>query len=152
MAFRGQHDHSLDPKDRITVPAVYRAALADGVVLMKGVEKCVEVWPRAAAEAMETAWLSPLNPMGADTRKIFRLKFASSDEVDLDSAGRIRVNKKLIEHAGLGGPSVIAGLGDHLELWSAEAWAAENEEIEAQAEELTERLAAQPPAGGTGAS
>ena len=75
--------HSLDPKDRITVPAVYRAALADGVVLMKGVEKCVEVWPRAAAEAMETAWLSPLNPMGADTRKIFRLKFSSSDEVDL---------------------------------------------------------------------
>jgi len=45
---------------------------------------------------------------------------------------------------------VIAGLGDHLELWSAEAWAAENDEIESQAEELTERLAAQPPAAGTG--
>jgi len=147
MAFRGQHDHSLDSKDRITVPSGYRAALADGVVLMKGVEQCVEVWPRAAAEAMEAAWLSPLNPMGADTRKIHRLKFASSDEVELDSAGRIRVNRKLIDHAGLGGPSVVAGVGDHLEIWSADAWAAEDGEIQSQSEELTERLAALPPAG-----
>ncbi len=152
MAFRGQHEHSLDAKDRITIPANQRAALADGVVVMEGVEKCVEVWPKAAAEAMEEAWITPLSPMGADTRRIRRRVFGSSDEVELDSAGRIRINRNLIEHAGLAGPSLIVGVGDHLEIWSADAWGEESSEIGATAAELTERLAAQSPAGGAGQS
>ena len=44
LAFRGQHEHSLDSKDRLTVPARYRAALADGVVLAAGLDPCVEVY------------------------------------------------------------------------------------------------------------
>lgn len=150
MAFRGQHEHSLDAKDRITIPANQRAALADGVVVMEGVEKCVEVWPRAAAEAMEQSWIAPLNPMSADARRIRRRFFGSSDEVELDSAGRIRINKNLIEHAGLSGASLIVGAGDHFEIWNAAAWNDEAEEINATTGELTERLAAQPASGGAG--
>ena len=53
LTFRGLHEHSLDSKDRITVPSAYRGALSEGVVLIKGVEPCVEVWPAKAAEAMQ---------------------------------------------------------------------------------------------------
>jgi MraZ protein len=145
MAFRGQHEHSLDAKDRITVPAGYRAALADGVVVMEGVESCVEIWPEAAAEAMEAAWINPLSPMGADGRRIRRRIFGTSEHVELDSAGRIRLPKHLINHASLAGSSLIVGVGDHLEIWNGDAWGAESAEFEAQAAELTERLAAQGP-------
>ncbi len=150
MAFRGQHEHSLDAKDRITVPAAYRAALADGVVAMEGVESCVEVWPSAAAEAMEAAWINPLSPMGADGRRIRRRVFGTSEQAELDSAGRVRLPKHLIKHARLSGSSLVVGVGDHLEIWSGDAWGEESEVFEAQAAELTERLAAQGPAAEAG--
>jgi MraZ protein len=145
MAFRGQHEHSIDAKDRITVPAAYRTALADGVVVMEGVEKCVEVWPESAAQTMESQWINPLSPMGADGRRIRRRVFGTSEHVELDSAGRVRLPKHLIRHASLEGPSLVVGVGDHLEIWNSEAWGAESEEFEAQAADLTERLAAQGP-------
>ena len=44
MAFRGTFDYSLDAKNRLTIPAKFRTALADGVVLAKGIESCVELW------------------------------------------------------------------------------------------------------------
>lgn len=151
MAFRGQHEHNLDAKDRITVPAGYRAALADGVVVMEGVEQCVEVWPVAAAEAMEADWVEPLSPMGARGRRIRRRVFATSEETELDSAGRVRLPKHLIKHGALDGASLVVGVGNHLEIWNPEAWGTESDEFEAQAAELTEGLAAEPPRGETGA-
>ena len=75
MTFRGLHEHSLDSKDRITVPSQYRGALSEGLVLMQGIESCVEVWPAAAAEAMEAGTLSGLNPLSRDARKLKRSFF-----------------------------------------------------------------------------
>jgi MraZ protein len=145
MAFRGQHEHNLDAKDRITVPAAYRSGLAGGVVLMEGVERCVEVWPRAAAEQMEAAYINPLNPMGADARRLRRRLYATSEQTELDSAGRVRLPAHLIRHGALAGTCLVVGVGNHLEIWSREAWGAESEQFEAEAPELTERLAAQSP-------
>jgi MraZ protein len=150
MAFRGQHEHNIDAKDRITVPAAHRAALAAGLVVMEGVERCVEVWPAAAAEAMEAAWINPLSPMGADGRRIRRRVFGTSEQTELDSAGRVRLPRHLIKHAELSGPSLVVGVGDHLEIWNVAAWERESEEFEAQAADLTERLASQGPAAEAG--
>lgn len=156
MTFRGRHERSLDSKDRITVPSSYRGALSEGIVLMKSVEHCVEVWPAKAAEAMEGGTLSVLNPMSRDARRIQRRFFAHSESSELDSAGRVRLSRQMIEHAGLEGRCIVTGMGTRLEIWSPDDWAAEDEENEKQTPELTESLAhAQgsspmtgPPAGG----
>lgn len=142
MTFRGLNEHSLDSKDRITVPAQYRAALAEGIVLMQGIEPCVEVWPASAAEEMEGATLSALNPMSRDARRIQRRFFAHSESAELDSAGRVRLSRQLIDHAGLEGRSIVSGMGSRLEIWSPEQWVAEDEENEQRTPELTESLAA----------
>ena len=118
MTFRGLHEHSLDPKDRITVPAKYRAALSDGVVLGMGVEPCVEIWQASVAEQMEASTLSALNPMSRDARRLQRRFFSHSESLDLDSAGRIRLSKQLIEHARLKDRCVITGMGTRLEIWT----------------------------------
>ncbi len=141
MTFRGLHEHSLDSKDRITVPASYRGPLSEGIVLMKGVERCVEVWPERAAEQMERDTLSGLSPMSRDARRIQRRIFVNSESSALDSAGRVHLTKQLIEHAGLSGRCVITGMGLHLEIWSPEEWYAEDDEIEKLTPELTEGLA-----------
>jgi MraZ protein len=152
MTFRGLHEHSLDPKDRVTVPAQYRAALAEGIVLMKGVESCVEVWPASAAEQMEGTMLSALNPLSRDARRIQRRFFAHSESAELDSAGRVRLSRQLIEHASLEGRCIVSGMGSRLEIWGPDEWYAEDEENERQTPTLTESLAlsqaATPPAAG----
>lgn len=141
MTFRGLHEHSLDSKDRITVPASYRGPLSEGIVLIKGVERCVEVWPENAAEAMERDTLSVLNPMSRDARRIQRRFFAHSESSELDSAGRVRLSKQLIDHAGLAGRCVITGMGRRLEIWAPDEWFAEDDENEKQTPALTESLA-----------
>lgn len=151
LTFRGLHEHSLDSKERVTVPSSYRGALSEGVVLIKGVEPCVEVWPAAAAESMQEDTLSALNPMSRDARRLQRRFFAHSESGELDSAGRVRLSKQMIEHAGLSGRCIVAGMGRRLEIWAPDEWLAEDEENEKQTPELTERLAErQTPQGGDG--
>ena len=153
MAFRGQHEHSLDSKDRITVPARYRGQLAEGVVLIAGLEKCVEVYPAAAAEQLEARYLHGLNPFSRKGRMMSRRFYSSSEEVELDSAGRLKLPRHLIDHAGLDGGCVVAGAGNHLEVWAPKEWDPERDEFEASAVEMAEELAteeagpATPPAG-----
>ncbi|GIK78342.1 MAG: division/cell wall cluster transcriptional repressor MraZ [Acidobacteria bacterium] len=151
MTFRGLNEHSLDSKDRITVPAQYRGALAGGIVLIRSVEPCVEVWPADAAEEMERRTLSALNPMSRDARRIQRRFFAHSESAELDAAGRIRLSRHLVEHAGLDGRCIVSGMGTRLEIWAPERWLEEDEENEQRTPELTESLAAQqaPPAAGS---
>ena len=141
MTFRGLHEHSLDSKDRITVPSEYRGALSDGLVLMQGIEKCVEVWPAAEAEAVEGRMLSGLNPLSREARRIKRSFFAHSASADLDSAGRIKLPSSHIEHAGLSGRCVITGMGPNLEIWNPDTWATEDQENAEQIPALTENLA-----------
>jgi MraZ protein len=135
LAFRGQYEHSLDAKDRITIPARFRAALAEGVVLAQGLEPCVEVYSESAYGDVEQRFLADLNPFDREGRRTQRRFHARSEDEKLDSAGRVRVPRRLVEHAGLEGPCVIAGVMNRLEIWNPDRWAAENEVIDTIEEE-----------------
>lgn len=141
MAFRGIYEHSLDSKDRLTIPARFRAALADGVVLSKGFDPCVWVQTTEAFEKLSERFLSPHSPFGRDARQLRRRFHGGSFDDNLDSAGRIRIPKALIEHAGLSGPCVVIGAGEYLEIWDAEAWAKEEAALDEAAPEIAEGLA-----------
>jgi MraZ protein len=141
LAFRGQHEHSLDAKDRLTIPARFRAALSEGVVLSAGLDPCVEVFPVADYSRHEQGALAQLNVFSRRDRMMRRRLLARSHDEALDSAGRIHLPKHLIEHAALSGTCVVVGLVDHLEIWSADAWREHNAEIDAGAEEMAEEVA-----------
>ena len=146
MAFRGQYEHSLDAKDRVTIPARWRGALADGVVLFADLDPCVSIFPPRAYERMSDRYLASLSPFSRDARMMRRRFHASSSDEALDSAGRVRIPRQLVERAGLGGTCVVVGVDDHIEVWSPERWAAEQSEIDDQ----TERMARELASGGTG--
>ena len=148
MAFRGQYEHSLDSKDRLTVPARFRAALSEGVVLSAGLDPCVEIFPTSGYTRFEEQVLGELNPLSAAGRKMRRWFHGRSHDETLDSAGRVRIPKHLVEHAELEGPCVVIGVADHLEVWNAKRWAEHDAEIGAEAAELAEGLAA----GGSGSA
>jgi MraZ protein len=148
MAFRGHYEHSLDSKDRVTVPARFRAALADGAVLSAGLDACVEVYPTAEYARFEQQVLAELNPLSRHGRMMRRRFHGRSHDEALDSAGRVRIPKHLIDHAGLvEGPCVVIGVADHLEIWNVHAWAEHDAEIDATAAEIAEELAGGAPGG-----
>jgi MraZ protein len=142
LAFRGQHEHSLDAKDRLTIPARFRAALDEGVVLFEELDPCVSIYPVAAYGFLTQAHLGTLNPMTKKGRMMRRRFHARSHDESLDSAGRVRLPRHLIDHAGLSGTCVIVGVDDHLEVWSPQRWSEHDAEIDAQADEIAESLGA----------
>jgi MraZ protein len=140
MAFRGTFDYSLDQKNRLTVPAKFRASLSEGVVLAKGVWRCVELWTPKEFEGRQTAALEGLHPLSQEARKINTYFSANSQDTELDSAGRIGMPAFLAEHAGLGKEVVVTGAGDCLQVWDREAWAEFNAQLPADIDEITARL------------
>lgn len=140
LAFRGTFDHTLDAKNRLTIPAKFRAALADGAVLARGSESCVEVWPAADYERLHGAALEGLNPLSPRARELRRSLFGGAFDTELDAAGRVMVPPKLIEHGSLGREVAVIGAGDCLEVWDRRAWSAHDEDSPARIHELTQDL------------
>jgi transcriptional regulator MraZ len=140
MAFRGTFEYSLDAKNRLTVPAKFRASLAEGVVLSKGIERCVQVWTPTGFEAYTGAALQDVHPLSDQSRKLTRYFSANSIDIDLDSAGRVMVPGFLLEHAHLRKEVVITGAGDCLEVWDRQAWAAYNRALSDELPDITARF------------
>ena len=141
MSFLGQFEHNLDSKDRLTVPSKFRASVADGVILVRGLNPSVWVFSPEGFERFKKNFVGSTNPLGRKGQMI-RHQFASMAFDDsLDSAGRIRLPKKLQEHAGLGeGACVVAGADDWFEIWNPDAWAAYEEEMAAEINDIAENL------------
>ena len=141
MSFLGTYEHNLDAKDRVTVPSKFRAALADGVILAKGLEPSVWVFSPDGYESFKQSFVGKTNPLGGKGRMIRRHFSALAFDDTIDSAGRIRVPKKLQEHAGLGeGPCVVVGSEDWFEVWDPKRWAAYEAEMDAEINDVAENL------------
>ncbi len=122
MAFRGIHDHSLDAKNRLTVPARFRAQLAGPIVLGKGFERCLQVFPEAVYESIADAALAGVNPLSPQARDLNRHLYGNSMPTELDSAGRIMLPGPFLAHAGIEKDAVIVGAGQWLEIWDRATW------------------------------
>jgi MraZ protein len=140
MAFRGTFDYSLDAKNRLTVPAKFRAALSDGVVLAKGIERCIQVWRPGDYEAFTSEALTGFHRLSPEGRKIRSFFAANSIDTELDSAGRVGVPSFLSEHASLGKEVVVVGADDCLEVWDRKAWAEYNARLTNEISDITANL------------
>ncbi|HVI23762.1 MAG TPA: division/cell wall cluster transcriptional repressor MraZ, partial [Myxococcales bacterium] len=72
MAFNGNFEHTLDAKHRLTVPSKFRTQLAGSVFLVKGVDRCISVYPEQTYSAMTEAALAGLNPFSPEARELRR--------------------------------------------------------------------------------
>ncbi len=140
MAFRGHFEHSLDAKNRLSIPARFRASFSNGTVLAKDPEPCVAIWTPDTHEAIIERALGELNPMGSEYRKLSRFYQGNSFEIELDASGRVTLPAPLLAHAAIEKEVVVVGVGDHLEVWGAERWRSVQEALDAEIGEVTERL------------
>ncbi|MFY9331469.1 MAG: division/cell wall cluster transcriptional repressor MraZ [Candidatus Nanopelagicales bacterium] len=119
--FLGTHAPRLDDKGRLVLPAKFREGLAGGVVLTKGQDRSVVVWP-AAEFASYAERLNEASRSDARVRAYLRLLFSgASDEVP-DRQGRISVPQALRDYAALDREVVVVGNGNTCEIWDSTAW------------------------------
>ena len=134
--FLGTYTPKLDDKVRLTLPAKFRDELAGGVMVSKGQDHSLAIYPRAefTERAERLAAASRSNPRA---RAYIRNLAAGTDEQHPDSQGRITIGADHRKYANLSKNCVVNGSVDYLELWDAEAWARYSEEHE---EEFSEAV------------
>ena len=141
--FIGQYDHSIDDKSRLTLPARFRDALADGVVLSKGLDGSVDVYPADAWRSTIAERIGKLDPLSSEARTLQRLFFGGAAEDTPDKQGRVLLPAHLVRYGSLTKDVTVIGTHDHLEIWDRAVWAERLEGIEGSADHAAERLAAQ---------
>jgi MraZ protein len=139
----GEYEHTLDDKNRLTLPARFRQAFVEGIVVTRGMDGCLFAYTREAWDSMVGSRLATLNTLSKEGRRMQRFFFSGATETELDKQGRVGLPSALLEHAKLGRDVVVAGVHDHLEIWDRAAWRLELAEVEGSAEHVAERLAAQ---------
>lgn len=119
--FLGEYTHTIDDKGRVTIPARFRAELAAGLVVTRGFDQNLMVYP--VGEWQEMAERVASRPVSDEGVRAFRRRiFAGAADLEPDRQGRIILPQYLREFAAINGDVVIAGMYDYIELWNADAW------------------------------
>ena len=139
----GEFEHTIDDKNRLTLPAKFRQALSGGLVITRGMEGCLSCYPAADWQRLVETRLAGLDPLSKEGRLMHRYFFAGAAEAEPDKQGRVMLPTSLARNAGIGREVVVAGVGDHLEIWDRAAWRDHVKELEGSAEDVAERLASQ---------
>jgi MraZ protein len=138
----GEYEHTLDDKNRLTLPAKFRAAMEGGVVLTRGLDSCVEGYTADDWNTLVEQRLAGLDPFSKESRQLERYLYSGAVEAQPDKQGRVMLPPSLIEHAGLGREVVVIGMRGRIEIWDRAAWRAQLKEVMGSAEHVAERLAA----------
>ncbi len=137
--FLGTYEHSLDAKNRISLPSRLRAKLATAVVISKGFDGCLELRSPEEFDRYAQA-LNRLSNTNKDSRVVVRQIFANSADVELDAANRILIPANLLKEANLKKEVVIIGAGSKMELWDKQAYEKFKAESDAVFEEVADRM------------
>ena len=118
----GRSDHQLDPKKRLTIPSGWRAVMGNPefvYVMLDRKEKCLNLVPKAEMDVMleELRRKALFDPA---LNRIFQIIGESSEQLDLDSQGRIRIADKLLQFANLTTTVAMVGSFRMLKLYAPE--------------------------------
>lgn len=138
--FLGRHNHNLDAKGRLALPARFRDKLSEGVVITRGFDPCLLVYPLEAwmPLAERVASLSISDP---DVRTLRRMLFADAVDVQLDGQGRVLVPAELRQYASIEREAVVVGVHTFIEIWTPSTWEQQSSNIDREGASVAERLA-----------
>jgi len=120
----------------MNMPAKFRREVTSGVVVTRGLDHCLFVYPKAEWEHMAQK-LSKLPVTQKSSRAFARLMLAGAMDAELDSQGRIMLPEYLRQYAGVTKHVIVAGLFNRVEIWDEEKW----REYQAKTEEASDEIA-----------
>jgi MraZ protein len=137
--FIGEYNHTLDDKNRLSLPAKFRSDLGKKIIITRGLDRCLSVYTVSEWKKF-TAKLSELSFGQSDSRAFQRFILGGAVEAEFDKSGRILIPPFLKEFAGLSARVFVTGAGNRVELWNEDVWNMYAERIAGQADQLAEKL------------
>ena len=119
--FLGTHTPKLDDKGRLILPAKFRDGLTGGLVMTKGQERCITIWPRGGFDDYAEE-LRSRSTNNEKVRSYIRVFFSSAFDDVADKQGRVTIPPTLRQWAGLDRDLVVVGADTRIEVWDAAAW------------------------------
>jgi len=138
--FLGRFSHNLDTKGRLAIPAKFRGTLADGLVVTRGIDRCLSAYPLSAWQTLAER-VSALSISDPDARQFKRMVFAEAMDEELDGQGRIVLPPELRRYAGIAREAVVVGMNTYIEIWDPARWEAMSAAAEDEGASIAQRLA-----------
>jgi MraZ protein len=140
LAFRGHFEYSLDAKNRLTIPAKFRASFSDGLVLARWLDPCVAIFTPEGFDRFNDSFIGDMHPLSPERRRLTRFFSGGAFDVELDSAGRVTLNAPLLDHGGIEKDVVVIGNVDHLEVWDRARYSDDQTDLPDQVARIAESL------------
>ena len=134
----GEYNHTIDAKGRLIVPSKFRELLGDEFVVTKGLDGCLFVYSSEEWKSIEEKF-SQVSQFSKEARKFARFFFAGAAICEVDKQGRVLLPATLRKFAGIEKEAVLAGVLNHIEIWSKDRWQETNEYDDV--EEIAEHMA-----------
>ncbi len=135
--FRGESEHSLDDKNRLTIPQRFRLGLGELFYVTKGLDNCLFVFPKDEWESFEKKLCELPVSAGRASHRFF---FSGAADCTCDKQGRILIPANLKEYASILRDVVIVGVAGRVEIWAKEKWVEYNESVAASPDEIASQL------------
>ncbi len=137
--FIGEFNYKIDSKKRVAVPAKFRDDLDGKVVVTRGLDGCLFMYPINEWENLAEK-ISSLPLSQADARSFSRVMLAGAMELEIDSSGRILIPDYLKEYADLDKEVTVAGVFNRMEIWDRDKWEDYKTATEDEVGDIAERL------------
>jgi len=128
--FIGEYTHTADEKNRFSLPARFRKALGRKVVVTRGKDHCLFLYPHKTWVQISKE-VQKLGHVEADPRYA-RFTFSGAADLEIDSIGRILIPEFLRKFAGLKNSIIITGVHDRVEIWNDKSWNAYRKKLESE--------------------
>lgn len=119
----GEYQYSLDDKGRVVIPQSFRPFIEDGVVITRGLEGCLYMYPLLAWSNIEKQ-LQNVPLIDRPAQELVRFLYSGAYKTQMDNASRISVPPPLRKFADVENVNdvVVVGAPTRLELWSEARW------------------------------
>jgi MraZ protein len=137
--FLGRFTYNVDQKGRLAVPARFRESLSGTVILTRGIDPCLVLYPLESWAPL-AAKVDALPLADPDARAFRRLMYAEAANLELDRQGRILLPPELRAWAGIEREAVIVGVNTSIEIWSQAGWQAQQAAMDEQNADFANRF------------
>lgn len=125
----GEFQYSVDDKGRVIIPPAFRDFVEDGMVVTRGMDGCLFVFPMGSWQQIEDH-LTELPLTDPSARNFVRFFYSGAAKAKLDSTGRISLPAPLRKFAAVEGDVMVVGAPNRLEIWNEERWLANLEGVQ----------------------
>lgn len=135
----GEYIHTLDDKNRMSLPIKFRKEMGKSVVVAPGLDNCLSIFTIKEWQKVSEK-LSVSSIIASDNRSFSRFMFGQAAVVEVDGNGRILIPENLKNRSSLSNKVVVIGVQSHAEIWNEKTWNDYKKVVETQADALADKL------------